>query len=296
MNAEALEKYKEAGRIAAKVREESKKFVKPGAKLIDIAEQIESLIKEEGGEIAFPVNISLNEIGAHYTPTKNDETKITKDDVVKIDIGVHVDGYIGDTAYTLVFDKKYEKLKESVEKALEEAIKLCKPNTSIRLIAATIEKTIRSYGFKPVANLTGHGLDRYNIHAEPTIPNVEITTRRVLMENQVVAIEPFATNGAGMVKESEPTLIFMLIEKGPLRSETARKILAFAQERKGLPFTLRWFPFSEISSRIAIREMLMKGLLYEFPVLKEIGGGKIAQAEHTIIVKDEPIVTTKLEE
>lgn len=296
MNKEILEKYKKSGRIAAEVREECKKIVKVGSRLIDVVEKIEELVKEKGADLAFPVNISLNEIGAHFTPTKNDEVKIKKDDVVKIDIGVHVDGYIGDTACTIVFNDKHRKLKECVEKALEEAIKLCKPNTSIRLIGATIEKTIREFGFKPVANLTGHGLERYNIHAEPTIPNVEISTRKVLIENQVIAIEPFATTGVGMVKESEPTVIFMIVEKGALRSETARKILSFAEKRKGLPFTLRWLPFNNISSRIAIREMLMKKLIYEFPVLKEVSNGLIAQAEHTIIVKTEPIITTKLED
>jgi methionyl aminopeptidase len=293
MEKEILEKYLQAGKIAAAVREESRKFIKIGAPLLEIAEKIESLIREKGTEPAFPVNISINESAAHYTPSKKDETTIKKDDLIKIDIGVHVDGYVGDTAYSFSFSKDNEKLIEASQRALDEAIKLCKPNILLSDISSTIEETIKGFGFNPISNLTGHGLDRYDLHAEPQIPNVKFKSGYSLKEDQIIAIEPFATNGSGMIKESEPTLIFRLVEKRPVRNQDARTIIKFAESFRGLPFTERWIPIdSVVKIRIALRELRERGIIYDYPVLKEVSNGTISQAEHTVIVKDEPIITT----
>ncbi len=294
MDKEILDKYIEAGRIAAEIRESSKALIKIDARILDIAEKIEKVIKDKGAEPAFPVNISLNEIAAHYTPMKRDETKIEKGDVAKIDIGVHIDGYVGDTAYTLSFNEKYNKLVEASEAALAEAIKLCKPGTLLSDVSAKIEETINSFGYKPISNLTGHGLDCYDLHAEPQIPNIKFSSNYKLKEDQVIAIEPFATDGSGMIKESEPTLIFRLLGKGPVRNQDARTIMAFAEAFNGLPFAERWIPIDSIVKiRIAMRELRERGIIYDYPVLKEAKNGVISQAEHTVIVKDEPIVTTK---
>ena len=303
MDKEILDKYIEAGRIAAEIRESSKALIKIDARILDIAEKIEKMIKDKGAEPAFPVNISLNEIAAHYTPMKNDETKIKKGDVAKIDIGVHIDGYVGDTAYTLSFNEKYNKLVEASEAALAEAIKLCKPDTKLSDVSAKIEETLNSLGYKPISNLTGHGLDCYDLHAEPQIPNIKFSSNYKLKEDQVIAIEPFATDGSGMIKESEPTLIFRLLGKGPVRNQDARAIMTFADKFtqidadgviRSLPFAERWIPIdSLVKIRIALRELRERGIIYDYPVLKEVKNGVISQAEHTVIVKDEPIVTTK---
>jgi methionyl aminopeptidase len=302
MKEEILEKYIKAGKIAAEVREESKKLVKPGAKLIDIAEKLEKMIKNKGGLPAFPLNISLNDNAAHFTPVHNDETIIKDADVVKIDIGVHVDGYIGDTAYTIIFDEKHSELVKASEEALKNAIALCKPNERLSNISAAIEDTIKSFNFRPIENLTGHGLDEYDLHAEPQIPNVKFTGDYRLKENQVIALEPFATNGAGMIKESSQTMIFMLVNRQQTRNFDARKIMDFAEQFNGLPFAERWLmskdakefglPDSLFKVKIALKELRERQIIYEYPVLKEAKSGLISQAEHTVIVKDEPIVTT----
>jgi methionyl aminopeptidase len=294
MDNEILQKYLKAGRIAKEVREHSKTIVKPGTTVLDICETLETKIREMGGEPAFPVNVSLNDVAAHYTAGKNDTSVIKKSDVVKVDIGVHVDGYVGDTAYTVCFDDEHVKLIKASERALEEAIKLCKPGTLLRDISEKIEKTIKGFGFNPVANLTGHGLTRFDLHAEPQIPNVKVMTDYKLSEDQVIALEPFATNGSGWVKESEPTLIFKLLERRPVRNQDARRVIRFAERFNGLPFAERWIPLdSLIKIRLALRELRARNVIYDYPVLKEKENGIIAQAEHTIIVKDEPVVTTK---
>jgi methionyl aminopeptidase len=293
MEKEIKEKYLKAGKIAAQVRETSRSWVKPGAKLLNIAEKIENLIIKKGAEPAFPVNISLNEAAAHYTPYKGDETSINKNDVVKIDIGVHIDGYVGDTAYTVAFNKKHDKLIKASEDALAAAIKLCIPGMKLSKIGETIESTIKKAGFLPIANLTGHGLDKNNLHAEPQIPNIKNDSTYELKEDQVIAIEPFASMGSGRVKESEPTVIYMLIQQVPVRSKTARIITGLAMMRNGLPFAERWIPIeSRVKIKLALRELMMKGALHEYPVLKDTG--LISQAEHTLIVGEKPLVTTML--
>ncbi len=296
MDQQIMEKYIQAGKIASEVREASRPLVKIGARIIDIAEHIEKMIREKGGEPAFPVNISLNDIAAHYTPMKSDPAAIKDGDIVKIDIGVHVDGYVGDTACTICFNDELSELMKASEAALDEAIKLCKPGTHLHLLSSAIENTIKSFGFRPISNLTGHGLGQYDLHAEPQIPNISFHGDYELHEGQVIAIEPFATNGAGMIKESEQVLIFRLLEPKPVRNMDARKIMKFAEPLNGLPFSERWVQdlgMSQFNARMALRELREREVIHDYPVLKEVAHGMISQAEHTVIVKDEPLVTTR---
>ena len=291
MDADVKEKYIKAGKIASHVRDGAVKQAKPGVKLLYLAEFIETETRKLGGEPAFPANLSLNEIAAHYTPYKNDSTVIPENSILKIDIGVHVDGYVADTARTVAFSAELEKLSDASRLALEEAIKIVKPGVKVADISKKIEETIKSCGFKPVSNLTGHGLDRYFLHASPQIPNIAVTGDIRLKDGQAIAIEPFATNGRGFVKESSPVLIYMLTGKKPVRNMDARKSMEFAEAFNGLPFAERWLPFDSVfKSRLSLRELKEKGILYEYPPLKETG--MVSQHEHTLIVGDEPIVTT----
>lgn len=302
MEKEIIEKYKKAGKIAANILQNCKSFLKPGTKLIEVAEWIENEIIRNKGEVAFPVNISINNVAAHYTPDFNDTTTFKEGDMVKIDIGVHVDGYIGDTAATFVVGKPTEldkKLIETCKKALKEAVKIVSPGLRISEIGEVIEAVASEAGFKPIRNLTGHGLERFNLHAEPQILNIKNELPYVLTEGQVIAIEPFITNGSGIVKEGEETLIFSIYFSKPVRNIDARKILTFGNERYGLPFAKRWvmerLKLSEVRFRIALRELEKRNLIYSYPILKDIEGCKIAQFEHTIIVLEKPIITTLTE-
>ena len=239
MQKEILDNYIKAGRIAGEALVKSRELVKPNAMVIDVCEELESFIRKGGGEPAFPVNISLNDAAAHYTAAKNDGLRISKNDVIKVDLGVHVDGYVGDTAHTIIFDPKYDKLVKTSEAALKKAIELCKPGTKLSDISTAIEETIKRLGFSPVSNLTGHGLGQYDLHAEPQVPNVSFKSDYKLKEDQVIAIEPFATDGSGMIKESEPTLIYRLVGSGAVRNPSGREIMSFAEQFRGLPFAER---------------------------------------------------------
>lgn len=297
MDEEILEKYKKAGRIAAKVRDESKSLVKPGKNILELAEEIERRIIALGGEIAFPVNIGINNIAAHYTPEKGDEILLKEGDIIKIDIGVHVDGYIGDTAITISLGG-HEDLLEASRKALNEAIKILRPGIKTNEISYVIQKIIESFGFKVISNLTGHGLERFNIHAEPQIPNIVTSENYTLKEDEVIAIEPFATTGDGFVKDLKEARIFSILmgKRQMLRSKEAREIYSFGIKRNGLPFTSRWLDLSKIKFRFGIKELEMKDMIYPYYILSERNNALVSQFEHTIIIKDKPIVTTIVNE
>lgn len=295
MNEEILKKYRKAGKIAKKAREFGKKLINPGESYLDVVNKTENKIKELGGEPAFPVNLSANEIGAHDTADINDKRKIKKGDLVKLDVGVHLDGYIADTALTVSLNSGKEKMIKAVEEALEKVLGKMKPNTKIKEISSIIESTIRKKEYNPVVNLTGHGLERYNLHAKVEIPNIKTDKDYSLKKGDVFAIEPFATDGRGKVKESNRTLIYRYLENKNIRLREGKKILDFAKkERMKLPFSRRWLKneIGTLKLKMALKQLSQKNALYKYPVLKEIEGGDIAQAEHSVIVKEKPEVIT----
>jgi methionyl aminopeptidase len=299
MDQEELDKYQKSGKIASEVREWSKALIKENANILDIANKIESKINELGGEIAFPANVCINEITAHYTPKFNDKTAILKNDVVKIDIGVHVDGYIADTAYTIDLSGNYGDMLAANEKALNDVIKLIKPGAALKEIGETVQKTITNAGFKVIENLTGHEINQYNLHAGLSIPNIPINYEKKLNEGMVLAIEPFATDGYGRVIESKHVEIFSLIQKKPVRAKEARTLIDEVEKRKGLPFAERWFLQKESSTdpmrlQLILQSLVNAQILRQYPVLHERGGGVVSQFEHTIVVTEKGCkVTTK---
>jgi methionyl aminopeptidase len=288
-----LDKYRTAGRILAEVREEAKARIEEGVLLLDVAEFVENSIREKGGEPAFPCNISRDEEAAHATPAIDDKA-VFGTEIVKLDIGVHVDGYIGDSAVTVDLSGKNDGLVKASEAGLNAAIKIIRDGVSTVEIGEAIENAIREQGYKPIVNLTGHGLTRYDAHAAPAIPNVKHKTGLVLRENDVVAIEPFATDGVGKVAEHGTAEIYSLIKAKPVRIKEAKKLLEDIKKYQGLPFAKRWLPRERLDLALRTLEST-KGVLREYPILKEEGDGLVSQAEHTVIVKKEGCeVTTKL--
>lgn len=297
MNNEVLEKYLKAGNIAKKVREESAYLVKPGAKILEIAQKLEQMIFKEGGKPAFPLNIGINETAAHFTPELGSIDVIKETDLVKIDIGVHVDGYIADTAvtYSMSKDEIHLKLIEAANSALKKAIEIAKPGVNIGKIGEVVEEEISKFGFKPIENLSGHGLDEYSLHAGLTIPNVKGRAGETLKENQVIALEPFSTNGEGHVSDAPEIHIYEFLNDTPTRVTEGRRILKMAQEEFSfLPFAKRWIEskIGKLKLALALRELVSSGALYQYPVLKEAKKGLVAQAEHTLVVGEKPVVTT----
>lgn len=272
-----LDKHREAGQILADVRSEAIKKVKVRGRLLDLAEDIERTIQEKGGAVAFPVNISRNEEAAHATPSKDDASVFGKD-LVKLDIGVHIDGYIADTAVTVDLGK-HDTLVNAANDALDAALDVVKAGVDIEVISAAIEKAIEGYGVLPVANLTGHGLERYTQHAPPSIPNRRIQSGVKLTEGQVVAIEPFASEGNGRVHEAGKVEIYSFVHAKPIRSPEARAILKQIEGYKTLPFAKRWL---EGRVDLGLKQLELAGVIRGYPILKD--RGFVSQAEDTVIV------------
>ncbi len=294
MEKEVLEKYLKAGKIARQVLEYGEKLLKQGCRnAYELAEKIEAKIFELGGEPAFPTNISVNDTAAHFTPCKNENFEINEEDYVKIDVGVHVDGYIADTAKTFRIAGKDELIK-CAENMVKEALKIVAPGVEMKEVGKVVQEVANSYGFNPVTNLTGHGLERYNLHAGVTIPNIPVG-KGIFESGKAYAIEPFCTPGQGAVKDSNKALIFMVLEEKPTRFREARKVLELARKYNGLPFAKRWLE-KEISGfklELALKELVNARALHAFYVLKEVSGANVAQAEHTVVLlENKTIVTT----
>lgn len=290
-----MDDWEKAGRIAAQTLEFGKSLVKVDASLLEVAEKVEAKIIELGGKPAFPVNISLNHVAAHYTPFPDDKARFAKNDLVKIDVGVHVNGAIGDTAATVSLGGNEELIKAS-EDALEAAIQIFKPGTKLGEVGKVIQEKIRSFGFVPVVNLSGHGLGIYDLHAGITIPNYDNGDQRELREGQIFAIEPFATSGEGKIIEGKLSGIYRLENKKPTRNMTARKMLDFIEkEYKTLPFAKRWLVKKFPTANFALRILEKEGILHQYPQLPEKTKALVSQAEHSVKVAEKPIILTRTE-
>jgi len=276
---EILEKYMRAGKILSEVRAETVKKVKKGATLLSVAEFSENLIREKGGQPAFPVNISRNDEAAHSTPCFDDKS-VFGEDMVKLDIGVHIDGYIADTAITVDLSG-HPKLVKASEKALADAIKFIHAGVNTADIGGVIEDAITSFGYKPIVNLTGHGLAQFIQHAPPAIPNKRMPHGVVLEEGDIIAIEPFATDGAGKIYDAGSAEIYHLVSERPVRLPSARKLLEKILEYQNLPFAKRWLGNNV---DFAMMTLAKANIIMAYPILKEINGGLVSQAEHSLIV------------
>ncbi|MGC8974633.1 MAG: type II methionyl aminopeptidase [Thermoprotei archaeon] len=297
---EPLEAYLKAGEIAYKVKKYVASVVKPSAKLFDLAEKIEELIRFFGGEPAFPVNISVNEIAAHDTPYIGDTRILTEDSLVKVDIGVHVNGFIADTALTIALSDKSSKLVEATEEALHKALASVGAGAPINLIGKAVEAVAKKYGFNVVKNLTGHSLDRYLIHAGEVIPNYfsRLALGR-LSNGKAYAIEPFLTLGKGYVEEVKTsTYIYALntgFRHGKVTEEEALLVRSIYEKFKTLPICERWLAreFNDLSKlRTLLQELVRKSVLVAYPVLREISSGLVAQFEETILVSGGRVIIT----
>jgi methionyl aminopeptidase len=284
LSSEEYEKHREAGEILAQVREEAAERVEVGASHLDIAEWAEERTRELGGEPAFPVNISIDEEAAHATPSADDASTFGEE-MINLDIGVHVDGWLADTAITVDLSG-HDDLAEAPEAALDAALGLVEPGVETGEIGARIEEVIDDYGYNPVVNLTGHGLGRWDQHTPPNIPNRAVSQSVELEAGDVVAVEPFATDGGGKVSEGGDEDIYALDREQSVRNRDARQALEqITEEFRTLPFATRWLDVDR--PEMALRRLERQNVVHSYPVLKEDDGTLVSQKEHTIIVTED---------
>ena len=280
-----LEKFVLAGKITAEAREFAASNVKAGGSALELVEKVESFIRSRGADCAFPVNIGVNEIAAHFTPSRAKDVKFLDGDIVKIDIGAHVDGYPGDTAVTVeVGTKNHTSLIESARAALDMTIEMIAPGTTVSAIGGTIERAIKSAGFKPVQNLTGHSMERFSLHAGLSVPNVKNWDRSELKEGMIVAIEPFATTGKGKVEGATRGGIYRIVRDRKAPPEISAFFSKLQSEFGGFPFAGRWCDPIDTEAQAHLSKMVRMGMIMSYPILIEAGRGIVAQAEHSVLV------------
>jgi len=296
LNEDEMEKYLAAGEIARKVKKESRKWVREGVSLLDLCEKIESRIVELGGSPAFPCNICVDEIAAHFTPPPGFTGSIPQEGLVKIDFGVHVDGYIVDTAFTIPLSPRDREMVEVAEECLLKVSGILKAGIKISQIGEIVEKFANSKGFKVIRNLTGHQVDRFNLHTGFSIPNVRIFSTEKFRKDMVVAIEPFITiaDGSGEVGESEEAYIYRFKYLSMnYTGEFGSLVKKIHNSFKTLPFCERWImsQFREVGRDFLkkVLENYRKNLML-YPVLIEKNRKKVAQAEDTFLVLEDSAI------
>jgi methionyl aminopeptidase len=296
LNEEEKGKYLMAGEVARRVKKEVRQWVKPGETLLELSVRIEERISELGGLPAFPCNIGVNEIAAHFTPPPGFAGKIPPDGLVKIDFGVHVDGCIVDTAFTIPLSPRDREIVEVAENSLNKASGILKPGVRINKVGEAIEGFVKSKGYKVIRNLTGHQIDRFNLHTGLSIPNLKTLSTDKFRRDMVVAIEPFLTlaDGAGEVSETTDIYIyrfkhFSIDYKGEFNSLVKKIHGSF----RTLPFCERWvlsqFKEVEETSLGKMLKDLSKHLIF-YPVLVERNRKKVAQAEDTFLILEDSVI------
>jgi methionyl aminopeptidase len=298
MTPKEIEKYKQAGKIAGNIRKFIRGYVRDGMLLTEIAKTIQEKIEEAGAIAAFPPTLSIDDIAAHHHPAPDETTKASG--IIKVDFGVCVEGYIADTAITLDLtkDNRHKELIEASQLALDNVIKLLTSNTTIHENGTLVKETIESKGFKPIVNLSGHSIDKYNVHAGTSIPNYGNDNNKHL-EPGAYAIEPFATDGQGKIYQGGSGNIYEITNDKNPRSPKAREILNYVREKyKTLPFSNTEIleKFGPMA-KLALRELEQQDIIHLHSTLVEKGKGFVAQSEHTILIlEDRQIIITTKEE
>ena len=285
------EQYRKSGKITSEVKGLVRAAVKPGMEFLEICSLVKDQVESRGGQLAFPTGIGVNEVTAHYAPQDGDASVIQEEDLVKVDFGVHVDGYVTDTSVTVTFNPGYNLLLEATERCLEVAINAARKESRTAEIGREIHREAARFGFKTIENLTGHTVDRYVVHAGKSIPNLYMPGMQSLKQGDVFAIEPFLTLGsaAGYVVDTPSKTIFSLVAR---KRTGTQELDSFAEkvwiERKTLPFTPQWYSSEYPGKKLQdiLARLVAKKVVRAYPTLVEASGSPVAQFEHTMALDE----------
>jgi len=289
------EQYRKSGTIVREVKPLVESAVRPGTRFLDVCDLVRKEVEGRGGRLAFPTGIGVNEVTAHYAPQEGDESVFAEKDLVKVDFGVHVDGYVADTSLTVTLNPEFDLLLEATQRALDTAISVARKEWRTGEIGRVIHGEAARFDFKTIENLTGHTLDRYTVHAGKSIPNIYMPHMQDLKKGDVFAIEPFLTlgNAAGYVVDAPSQTIFSIVAR---KKTGDTRLDAFAEsvwaERKTLPFTPRWYvgEFGKENVAEMVKKLVSKKVLRAYPTLVEASGSPVAQFEHTMALDEGGLV------
>ncbi|MFX0027661.1 MAG: type II methionyl aminopeptidase [Candidatus Hermodarchaeota archaeon] len=304
MNEINIQDYIEAGKGVIAAKKLARRIVAPGISLLEVAERCEAEIIKNGCELSFPINLSLDEIAAHYSPPIDAELIIPERGLLKIDIGAHFNGYIADSAFTVNIDEdpKLQNYVDAAKEAIDAAIEIFNPGIKLYELGEVIAQKIINRGLRPITNLGGHELKQYNLHAGPFIPNYkEKLHDQVLMSGDAYACEPFATSGVGKVENGNYSYIYRFVKrvKKNMPYEEQGYMSKIEKSFRHLPFSPRWILNNDLIPKNKIQRTIEtfigKKILDKYPILIEKSKEPVAQEEHTIVLDmdGKKIVTTK---
>ena len=289
------DEYRASGKITSEVKALVPSEVRPGVPFLEVCDFVKREVESRGGNLAFPTGIGVNQVTAHYAPQDGDLSVFKEEDLVKVDFGVHVNGYVTDTSVSVTLNPEYNLLLEAAQRALEAAIEAVRRETRTGEIGRVIHREAARFGFKTIENLPGHTVDRYVVHAGMSIPNLYMAHSQDLKKGDVFAIEPFLTlgSGAGYVVDAASRTIFSLVAR---KRTGTPELDAFADriwdERKTLPFTPRWYAAEYGKGKLGpiIDRLVAKRVMRAYPTLVEASGAPVAQFEHTMALDDGGVV------
>lgn len=302
----------ESARIAASahkaVRQNLQAVIKPGMTLLEIAEFVENGTRTMLGQglnkgIGFPTGLSLNSCAAHDSPNpKSKPVVLTNSDILKVDFGTHVNGYIIDSAFTVCFNPDYNNLLMAARESVYECLKIAGPDALMREIGEKAEEIIRSYELsidgrpvpiRPVSNLNGHSINQYRIHGGKYVPIIKQSGNKSRMEpGEFFAIETFATTGTGYVNEKGDCSHYMLENPNAhSKLDGGKSLMKYIQETFGtLPFCKRYIdPVANKSPDAYVSYLTKIGGIEAYPPLYDSPGSLVAQFEHTLYVTESGI-------
>ncbi|MEE9378747.1 MAG: type II methionyl aminopeptidase [Candidatus Lokiarchaeia archaeon] len=304
MSKNYIQDYIKAGNAVIAAKKLARRIIIPNALFLDITNQCEAAIMNSGCELAFPINLCLDNIAAHFSSPIDDQTIVPEKGLLKIDIGSHYNGYIADSAFTINLDEdpKLQNYIEAAKEGLEAAIQLFNPGVKLYELGEVIAQKIINRGLRPITNLGGHELKQYNLHAGPFIPNYkEKMHNQVLKPGDAYACEPFTTSGIGKVENGREAYIYRFVKriKKNMPYEHLDYMNKIEKNFKHLPFSPRWIENNYLISKNKIQRTLEtflgKKILDKYQILLEKSREPVAQEEHTIILDLEgnKIVTTR---
>ncbi|KAK3996738.1 MetAP 2 [Cladorrhinum sp. PSN332] len=311
LKSEFLNDYRHAAEAHRQTRQWAQKNIKPGKTMIEIAEGIEDSVRalvghqglEEGDALkagmGFPLGLSINHCAAHYNPNAGNKMVLQEDDVLKVDIGVHVNGWIVDSAFTMAFNPRYDPLLEAVKAATNEGIKHAGIDARLGEIGGYIQEVMESYEVelngqtypvKSIRNLNGHTILPYSIHGTKSVPIVKSNDQTKMEEGDVFAIETFGSTGNGYVHEEGECSHYALRSDAPkvdLRLSSAKNLLNVIKKNFGtLPWARRYLDrLGQEKYLLGLNNLVQNGIVEAYPPLVDKKGSYTAQYEHTILIR-----------
>lgn len=305
---EVVTKYKSAAEIINKALQLVVSECKPKAKIVDVCEIGDSFIREQTGNmyknvkkkiergVAFPTCISVNNTVCHFSPLASDETVMEAGDVLKIDMGCHIDGFIAVVAHTHVLQDgpvtgKAADVIAAANTAAEVALRLVRPGKKNKDVTDAIQKVAAAYDCKIVEGVLSHQLKQFVIDGNKVVLSVSNTDTRVddaeFEENEVYAIDIVTSSGEGKPKlldEKQTTIYKRAVDKNyHLKMKASRFIFSeISQKFPIMPFTAR--ALEEKRARLGLVECVNHELLQPYPVLHEKPGDYVAHIKFTVLL------------